>query len=292
MPTQVQFRRANTANTATITGAIGELTVDTDKNVVVVHDGTTAGGHALAKEASPTVTGVFTVTGNTDLNGNLHVQNTATFGNNVTMVANLTVQQQISVVNVATFSNNVVISGNLTVTGTTTYVNTSVLQVSDNIVTLNSDHSGAPSEDAGIEVNRGSSANVSLQWNESDDAWELTTDGSTYYRVLSNNAPVVNTFTTSNTFQLGTTSEAANGYTRLSGGLIMQWGTVSVNSTSGDVTFPIAFPNNLWNVQVTPEGGTYDASYFLQVVASNTTQASINSGNGSAISVYYTAIGN
>ena len=202
MPTQVQFRRANTANTATITGAQGELTVDTDKNAVVVHDGVTAGGFALALENSPTFTGVFTVTGNTDLNGNLHVQNTATFGNNVTMVANLTVQQQITVVNVASFSNNVIISGNLTVTGTTTYVNTAILQVSDNIITLNSAHTGAPTEDAGIEVNRGSSANVALWWNETNDKWEATENGSQYFALLTNAAPVANTLTvTTNTFQ-------------------------------------------------------------------------------------------
>lgn len=39
-----QFRGA-TAQHATYTGLPGELTVDTDKNVVVVHDGSTAGGH-------------------------------------------------------------------------------------------------------------------------------------------------------------------------------------------------------------------------------------------------------
>lgn len=41
----VQQFRGTTAQHATYTGLPGELTVDTDKNVVVVHDGTTAGGH-------------------------------------------------------------------------------------------------------------------------------------------------------------------------------------------------------------------------------------------------------
>ena len=54
MSTQVQFRRGNTAQTASFTGAIAEITVDTDKKVVVVHDGTTAGGYALARESSVT----------------------------------------------------------------------------------------------------------------------------------------------------------------------------------------------------------------------------------------------
>lgn len=50
MATQVQFRRGNTTQTNTFTGAVAEVTVDTDKNVVVVHDGSTPGGTPLAKE--------------------------------------------------------------------------------------------------------------------------------------------------------------------------------------------------------------------------------------------------
>ena len=52
MSTQVQTRRGNTAQTATFTGSIAELTVDTDKKVVVVHDGVTAGGIPLSKEST------------------------------------------------------------------------------------------------------------------------------------------------------------------------------------------------------------------------------------------------
>ena len=44
----VQQFRGTTAQHATYTGLPGELTVDTDKNVVVVHDGVTAGGHPMA----------------------------------------------------------------------------------------------------------------------------------------------------------------------------------------------------------------------------------------------------
>jgi len=44
MTTQVQFRRGTTAEHALFTGAQGELTIDTDKNMAVIHDGTTTGG--------------------------------------------------------------------------------------------------------------------------------------------------------------------------------------------------------------------------------------------------------
>jgi hypothetical protein len=45
MSTRVQWRKGNTAQTATFTGAVAEITVDTDKKVIVVHDGVTAGGN-------------------------------------------------------------------------------------------------------------------------------------------------------------------------------------------------------------------------------------------------------
>ena len=48
MPTQLQLRRGNTAQTASFTGAVAEITVDTDKNTIVVHDGSTAGGHEIS----------------------------------------------------------------------------------------------------------------------------------------------------------------------------------------------------------------------------------------------------
>ena len=46
-----QRRRGTTAQHASFTGLLAELTVDTDKKTVVVHDGTTAGGIPLAKES-------------------------------------------------------------------------------------------------------------------------------------------------------------------------------------------------------------------------------------------------
>ena len=53
---QVKLRRGTTAQHAGFTGAEGEVTVDTDKDTVVVHDGSTAGGHELRKK-SDTIAG-------------------------------------------------------------------------------------------------------------------------------------------------------------------------------------------------------------------------------------------
>ena len=44
MATRVQFRIGTTSEHSSFTGAVGEVTVDTDKKLVVVHDGSTAGG--------------------------------------------------------------------------------------------------------------------------------------------------------------------------------------------------------------------------------------------------------
>jgi hypothetical protein len=50
MPFAFQRRRGTTAQHASFTGLLGELTVDTTKNTVVVHNGSTAGGFPLAGE--------------------------------------------------------------------------------------------------------------------------------------------------------------------------------------------------------------------------------------------------
>jgi len=48
---QVQLRRGTTAQHSSFTGAQGELTVDTDKNALVLHDGATQGGIQVARES-------------------------------------------------------------------------------------------------------------------------------------------------------------------------------------------------------------------------------------------------
>ena len=96
----------------------------------------------------------------------------------------------------ASFSNNVTISGNLIVSGTTTYVNTAILNVADNIITLNADLPAisAPTENVGIEVNRGTGANVTFRWNETSDIWDLTEDGSNFYQIVNRNQAANATF--------------------------------------------------------------------------------------------------
>jgi len=94
-------------------------------------------------------------------------------------------------------ANDLTVSGNLIVSGTTTSINTSTLNVADNIVILNNDVTGSPTENAGIEVERGTSANVLLRWNETEDRWEITTDGTTY-GTIATTTDISNSETTTN----------------------------------------------------------------------------------------------
>ena len=64
---------------------------------------------------------------------------------------------------------------NLIVSGTSTTINTEEINLADNIIRLNSNYSGSsPTENAGIEIERGTQPNVQLNWDESDDDWEFT----------------------------------------------------------------------------------------------------------------------
>ena len=71
MATQVQQRRGTTAQHNVFTGANGEVTVDTSKDTLVIHDGTTQGGFPLAKEASVLPLAGGTMTGDVSLGTNV-----------------------------------------------------------------------------------------------------------------------------------------------------------------------------------------------------------------------------
>lgn len=64
------------------------------------------------------------------------------------------------------------IDGNLDVIGQ--------LHFHDNFPVLNYGVTGAPSTNAGISVNRGTSADVNFRWNETTDRWGSTVDGTNY----------------------------------------------------------------------------------------------------------------
>lgn len=95
------------------------------------------------------VTGTFNATGNTTIGGTLGVTGNTTLGGDLE------------------------ITGNLTVQGTQTILNTTTLDVEDNIVKLNKNVTGTPSANAGLEVERGDQTNSKIYWDESADLWKI-----------------------------------------------------------------------------------------------------------------------
>ena len=90
----------------------------------------------------------------------------------------IAIGQAVATTSNVTFANvtatgDVIISGDLTVSGLTTTVNTETINLADNIITLNSNEAGTPSQNAGIEVERGTSANKTLVWDEAADKWTV-----------------------------------------------------------------------------------------------------------------------
>jgi hypothetical protein len=72
-----------------------------------------------------------------------------------------------------TFPRHVTVTGDLNIVGNVNKSITEVLTSSDEVLTLNADHTAAPTADCGLEIERGSSPNVNLLWKEADDKWQL-----------------------------------------------------------------------------------------------------------------------
>ena len=65
------------------------------------------------------------------------------------------------------------IPGNLTVAGTLLTKDANEVNIGDAIIKLNAEEAGAPTENAGIEIQRGTSSNVFLLWDETADRWDF-----------------------------------------------------------------------------------------------------------------------
>lgn len=88
--------------------------------------------------------------------------------------------------------------GNLYVEGTTVTVDSETIQVADNIIELNTNVTGTPTEDSGIQVERGTSTNAQLLWNETDDEWTAGLAGSLKRLALSYSANFTSASLTAN----------------------------------------------------------------------------------------------
>lgn len=143
-----------------------------------------------------------------------------------------------------------VITGNLTVQGTTTTVDSNVVLIGDNIITLNADFTGsAPSENAGVEIERGTQTNTALLWNEGTDRWTFSNDGSTYFNIpvtsdLTLNATTTNGASTDNDIVIGGLTVSGSAQAK-SDHFVIYCSTTDatttemfLNGTSGRITLP------------------------------------------------------
>ena len=157
--------------------------------------------------------GVMSFTqGNTDTiaegSSNLY-HTTARARGAISATGNISYNSSTGVISLATNQDvtfdDVIVGGNLTVNGTTTTVNSNTVNIGDNIITLNSDETGTPSQDAGITIERGTSANKSLVWTESTDKWSVGSEtfvAGTFEGNLTGNASTATALATARTIAL------------------------------------------------------------------------------------------
>ena len=123
-----------------------------------------------------------------------------------------------------TFNGNLTITGTLTVQGTTTTIESNTLTVGDNIIVLNNDVTGTPSQDAGIEIERGSSDNALIGWKEDGDIFEFKVGSS------AGSIGTVANITASGNLSVDGTSNLDD--TDIDGTLVVDGSNISLDSTS------------------------------------------------------------
>lgn len=169
------------------TGKLNFASTDTNTTYSVSAE-TTTGGANLRLSGSDTSTDDVAIVGSGDTTVTRTDANTITISSNsgVTSITGTANEVEVSastgsvtigLPNDVTIGGALTVTGDLTVNGTTTTINTNNLNVEDNVVVLNSNVTGTPTTDAGIEVDRGDYTNAKIYWNETANAWYLSTPG-------------------------------------------------------------------------------------------------------------------
>lgn len=172
-------------------------------------------------------------------------------------------------------SDTVIIRGNLRVQGETTTVESETMSVADNIIVLNSNVTGTPSEDSGIEIERGTATNVSLRWDESSDRWQFTNNGSTYYNIP------ISTEYNNTTYSVGDGGLTQKNFTST---LKTKLDGIEANATADQTAAQIRTALGTGNSGVIPSAGS--AGQFLKHDGTFGTPSYTTNTNRSDASVY------
>jgi len=183
-----------------------------------------------------------------------------------------------------TTTGDVVVGGNLTVSGTTTSINTETLTVDDNIIVLNNNATGAPTENAGIEVERGSSTNVSLRWNESTDNWELTNDGTNYLTIMDHGSLSDLNHDDHTQYMTNARHDAYDHSTAMGTVNLIDINDVNVSASPISNTF-LRYNNGNWEETAIQLGANTTGDYVASLYAGTGITITNNSGEGSQPSI-------
>lgn len=96
-------------------------------------------------------------------------------------------------------------------------------------------------------------------------------------------------YNTTNTFNLGANTNAANGFTFLPNGFRLNWGWVSANNSAGNATFTSAYTTNAYVVTATSNSAV--ATYQAAVIGTNSSVVAIRTANAASTNVFWMAIG-
>ena len=148
----------------------GGATLEANGRFNIKSSGTITVNQNISSDSNIETSGNIVVTGGKEVStGTLRVFDTMNVGSGPTNTHNIT--------------GNLDIAGNITATGNINYQNVTDLYVRDQSITLNAN--AATDATSSIIINRPvAGANTVLRWNETDDKWQFSNDGSGYQNLI------------------------------------------------------------------------------------------------------------